>query len=399
MKIVTLGLSPYLYISTAKIHSLILKHLFFNHHEVACIANSHDTTYFLPKDTSNGPVHYYSFDSHDIPLIPMNPSVDPSVMIYNVVQILKPDVLITIGDFNDYLYIKAVKMFSDIPFKWFAVLANWSYPINEKNVEVLESIDGMLCTNHDSYAMFQKKYPQDEIHMCHVGFIENVLNKKEPDDFRIMTCGRNSFSDNLPMLMEAVSEINRDSQVELYLHTNVHDPGDYDLNLVKERCDPEDTFIRFPDKYVSLMDGYPIENYRQELAKSSMFVSLSVNAASAISVFDAISVGCLPLMSDVGCHRDIADILAKYIPNFKMTDFLVPCIEIMVKGEVYMNVCRPDLLKSKILELRNKIKKGGHRSFLQELIKDNNRRGFLDKVSKAVEKIKITNPTICVEAV
>ncbi len=403
MKIVTLGLSPYVYLSHARIHSLILKHLYFSNHEVACAASGHDITYFLPQlDDQGNPRFYYSFDDHHIPLVPINEMKDPAIMVYEIVQAFKPDMMLTIGDFNDHLYMKAVKMFVDDPIKWFAVLANHSDPINEKNIEALEDMDGILCTDRNSHQMFCNLFKKDNISISHLGCVPDIMTDSgSSDKFRIMSCGKNIEDDNLPMLMEVVSGLPRIDfpDVELYLHTNVHDPGHYDLNLLKERFDSKDLFIKFPDKYVSLTDGYSIEDYRHELAKSDIFVSISRTASSAISVFDAISSGCLPLMSDVGSHRDVAGMLSNYLPGFQREDFLVPCIEIMTRGEVYSSVCKPDLLREKLLSLQEKIKKGGYRSFLQEFINGHNRKDFLADMTNAIEAVRTTNSTICVESV
>ena len=401
MKVVTLGFSPYLNMSHAKIHSMILKELYFSEHQVACVAMGHDTTYHIPKEDKEGtPIYYYSFDEHNIPLVPVVNRNEPGIAVYEILKIFQPDVLVTIGDFNDYCFMKAVKMFADFPFKWVAILANYSYPINEKHIELIEEMDGILCTNSSSFNMLRDLFKKDEISLAYVGCGKTLAEgNRDVNRFRIMSSGKNRVSDNLPMLMEICSNIRETiPELELYLHSNIYDQGDFDLNLLKERFDPKDEFIVFPEKYVSLTDGYTEEGYAQELAKSDIFANISLNSSSALTVFEGLSHGCWPVMTDAGCHRDVADMFIKIYPEFQRNDFLVQSIEIMMAGEVYVNICKPDQLKSRILSLYRKIKKG-HRTNFQQFTSSHNHGAFLIEVMNVIEAVKTVKPTLCVETV
>ncbi|KKL54282.1 hypothetical protein LCGC14_2266950, partial [marine sediment metagenome] len=188
-------------------------------------------------------------------------------------------------------------------------------------------------------------------------------------------------------------------ELRLYLHTNVHDRGDFDLHLLKARFDPKDEFVSFPDKYVSMNEAYSEEDFQKELSCSDVFISAAGNAPTGMAAFDAIACGCAPLLSDVGSHKNIAEDLAKISPKFKRNDFLVPCIEVMTRGEVYTNVCEPEPFQERILSLHEKIKKGGHRIFFQEFVDSCDRRNFLSRISEMVEAVERSNPTLCVETV
>lgn len=401
MKIMTLGLSPYLYLSDAKVHSMILEHLFKSGHSMAAIGMSHDTNYFLPKpDTHGNLVYYYEFENHQIPLVPFNVVKDQAIGIYEILKLFEPEMLITIGDFNTFLYMKAVKMFIEKPIQWLAVVTNYSYPINENSLDLLEDIDGILCTNSDSYYMFKDLYKKEEISLNHVGALKPKIVPIRSSDFRIITTAKNTQSDNIPMIMEAASSCRRDiADLKLYIHTNVYDPGDFDLNLLRSRFDPNDEFISFPEKYVSINEAYADEDFQRELSCSDVFISVAGNAPTGIAAFDAVACGCVPLLSDVGSHRDISTRLAELSPEFERNDFLVHCIEIMTRGEVYTSVCLPESLKNGIMNLHQKIKKGGHRIFSQEFVDSYDRRDFLRGVSKMVEAVESSNPTLCVEHV
>ncbi len=401
MKIVTLGLSPYLHMSDGRIHSMVLEHLFKTGHAVASIGVGHDTGFFLPKENDKGePVYYYEFDKFQIPLVPFNNAQDPAIGIYEILKVLEPDMVITIGDFNSFLYMKAVKMFVEKPLKWIAILSNHSYPINELNIEVLDDIDGILCTNSYSFDMFSDLYKRENIDTSHVGSCSDYIEPVRNSDFRIVTTGTNTCLDNFPMIMEVAAEVRSDiPELQLYIHTNVYDRGDFDLPLLKARFDPQDEFISFPNKYVSINEAYPEDKFHEELSKCDMFISASGHASTGMAAFDAIACGCAPLLSDVGAHKDIAEGLAEISPKFKRNDFLVPCIEVMTRGEVYTSVCNPRLLKERILNLHKKIKKGGYRVFSQQFVDSYDRRNFLSKISGVVEATERSNPTLCVEPV
>ena len=404
MKIVTIGMSPYLLTSQSKIHSTLLRHLYQSGHSVAGIVSNHDIAYFLPKEDKDGNQrYYYDFDDHSIPVVPLGGKQDLTVQIYEILNQYQPDLVVTIGDCHDVLYMKAVKMFVEKPFKWLAVMMNYSYPINENHAEITEDMDGIFCLSEFSYNMMKDKFPKETIAYEYIGCESNKISQnkeKNPNIFRLMVSGKNMQIDNIPMVMECVSKMRDDiPNLELYVHANIYDKGDYDLTLLKQRFDPNNEFIKFPEKYVSLTDGYSDEEYKLELMKSDIFVSVPYNAASALSVFEAMSCGCIPLLSDLECYREI---YGKILGNndFEKEDFLVSCIEVMVRGEMYINICNPEELKGKILNLYQKRnKKGGDTIDIREFVNDTSRKKFLDGFSKMVSILQKSNTTICVESV
>ena len=401
MKIMTLGLSPYLYLSDGRIHAAIIEHLFRSEYSMAAIGLNHDTSYFLPKNNERGdPVYYYEFDGYQIPLVPFNTMQDQAIGVHEIFKVFNPDMVITIGDFNSFLYMKAVKTFNEKPLQWLAVLSNYSYPINEYGVELLDDMDGILCTNSSSFSMFNDLYKRDHIDMTHVGGYQAKVTPVRSDDFRLIVTAKNTQSDNIPMIMEVAAKLRTEiPELQLYLHTNVYDRGDFDLQLLKARFDPQDKFISFPDKCVSMNEAYSEEDFQRELARSDVFISVAGNAPTGMAAVDAIACGCAPLLSNVGCHKDIAEDLAETSPKFKRNDFLIPCIEVMTRGEVYASVCKPESLRDKILNLHKKIKKGGLRVISQEFVDSYDRRNFLSTVSRMVKVIESSNPTLCVEPV
>lgn len=413
MNIVTIGISPYLLLSHAKIHSEILKFLYFNNHSVAAACWAHDTSYFLPKENEkNEEKYYYDFDDHSIPMMLFDPIKDPSISVYEILKFYNPDLVITIGDYNDFLYMKAVQMFSEEPYPWLAVLANHSYPINEKNLDLVHSMSGILCTYKKCYDELDKIFNKSNISYSYIGcpdLNDQIGNrdkirseKKIENKFRVMNCGKNIQADSIPMIMEAAKDLRIDiPELELYIHSNIHDIGDFDMQAIRERFDPNAEFIVFPDKYVSLIDGYDQKPFESELIASDVLVATSINSSSGLMIFEALACGCLPLMSNTGCHSEIAELLGDLSDEYQADDFLISCIEVMVAGEIYVNICEPQELRRKILNLhrKNRNKEGGAAELFQQFTKSNHRTQFFKELNSTIEKIKTSNSTLCVESV
>ena len=408
MKIISIGISPYLYTSQAKVNAMILERLYLEGHAMAGMVRFHDPTYFLPEDGE----YYYNFGDHKIPIVPLEGQRDLSIEVYEVMKVFEPDMIITVGDLNDFPYMKAVKMFVEKPFKWLAILMNYNCPISESNSEIISDMDGILCTSEDSLSAMSEFFHKDEASFSYVGCLPKPdMDVNSHSDFRVMVSGKNAQADNIPTLMQAVKDLRSDiPDIDLYVHSHMHDQGDFDFQILKNKFDPDDEFIRYPSKYVSLMDGYSDEDFHCELLTSDLFVTIPMNAASGLTVFDAISCGCLPLMTDTGCHREISQILGDLIPGFEADNFLVPCIDLMAKGETYLSICDPEELKSRIINLHCKLKKEGtghekiqkkrgYNTYLREFVENHRRELFLQEVMSMVDVVLNSSPTICVESV
>ena len=106
MKILTLGASPCLVTSFGKIHSLVLKHLYFTGNSVVSAVWGHDITFFVPEIKEDGsPQYFYDFkfkeEKHKIPLVPINHDIveNNAKMAYELIRLFKPDIIIINVDF------------------------------------------------------------------------------------------------------------------------------------------------------------------------------------------------------------------------------------------------------------------------------------------------------------
>lgn len=310
MKILTIGLSPYLTTARGRLHEIVMKNIFLNGHAISSIVWGHDTNYFIPDDNGK---HYYSFkengSEYKIPLNPTNRTAKESIFIYEMISQTKPDLVVLVGDISDFSFVKAVKMFLVNPVKWVGIHSEYSTPINEKKTELLEYFDGILCTCPSAYDRIKEIANVGVLDWSYVGCDDSVFkNYDNKDEFQIMTTGKNVQTDNLPVVMEVVSQVKKNiPEIKLYVHANVYDQGEYDLNLLKQRFDPNDEFISFPESYVSINEGLSDIEYAKEISKSSLFINPHMVSATSMTILEALSCGTEVLATNCGSNLDISE--------------------------------------------------------------------------------------------
>ena len=413
MKIVTIGMSPYLLTSKSRINASVLKRLYKEGHGILGLVWSHNESYHVPQETDGKKSFYYKFQDkdnqkHSIPIVPL-PVEKREIAVYEILRKLQPDIVVAIGDFADIPYLKAVRMFlaptGNQETKWLFVLSSYASPINENSLPLLDDIDGIMCASPFSERVVQDHFKKDILHTKFFGYDEvfdNVdCSGPNKDEFRIMVCGKNSSSDNIPTIMQIADDLKKDiSELKLYVHANVYDAGDYDLNLVKDRLDPDSEFISFPSKFVSTVDGIPDEELAVEYGSSHVFVSIPVVSSTSMTVFESMSHGCYPVLSDCGSNRFLAEELEEYLGDYSADDFIVRTIKVMIPGESYIHMVDPDDLKKKILNAQIKIKNDqGLRLRFVEFTKKYQREGFLQELADVIDKVKKTDPVICLETI
>lgn len=407
MKIVTIGISPYILSSNGRLHSNVLKRLFLDGHSVASLVWSHDTSFFFPEEKDGKKKFYYEYSLNEhqikIPVFPFRRGQQEAVAIYEALNQFKPDLIVTVGDIIDFLFMHAVKMFYTSELKWFMIYAGRALPINPDYEDVINDMDGVLCTNTLCYNEVQKIFSKPLCDLAYMGVDYSAFRLNDslynPGKFRIMTYAKNIQTDNAPMLMQSIANLRKEIPgIELYIHTNTLNIGDYDLVNVKQRFDPQNEYIKFPSKSVSYCEGISDDDLAMELNASDLFVSAHMTAATSCGTWEALACGCYPLLSDCGSNRDVANELER-AGVIGREDILLPCIELMTTGEVDLNICYPKKMEKKILEAYSKIKKNkGYRSQFSVFTHMYNER-FLQKISNMAVGIRELNQTLCVDTV
>ena len=140
---------------------------------------------------------------------------------------------------------------------------------------------------------------------------------------RITCCSKNSQLSNLPVLMQSVGRFLRyHDNASAYFHVNVDDEGEYDLEYLKDRYDP-DRRIVFPKEFVSFYEGIPHDQLMNRFFNSDVFIDCSMASAVSLSCFEAMSVGCIPMLPNRGSAGDLLKQIREAIRfALKDVDFL-----------------------------------------------------------------------------
>lgn len=387
MKVLTIGLSPYLMTARGRLHESVIKGLFLNGNAISSIVWGHDTNYFIPEDNGK---HYYSFNEngteYKIPLNPTCRSSKESIFIYEIISQTNPDVVVMVGDISDFAFIKAVRMFLVKPVKWFCIHTGYSIPINEKKTELIEHLDGIICTNPSTFDNIKNESNISHLDWAYVG-CEDVFKdyNNKSDRFKVMTSGKNVQTDNLPVAMEVVSKLRKSiPDIELYIHSNIYDQGEYDLNLLKQRFDPKNEFISFPKSYVSINEGMPDEDYAKELSNSDIFINTHMISATSMSIFESLSCNTPVLATDCGSNSDIST----HVDDLT----LINSHKFVAHEESYLYICDEKSLYGRILELASKIK--GKELSLNQIYR---RDFFIKKMLNLLNKTTLEKEKIYLE--
>lgn len=407
MKIVTVGFSPYLLTSRARLNKEILEYLYVNKYQVMSFVRGHDRNYFIPEGEEGKKKFFYTFEinevKHKIPIIPLDINKDEKIVLMELINLTNPDVVITIGAYPDFLTMQAIKQVCKKDFKWLFVLTHFNSPINENIRPIIQYADGVFCTSEFGRKDIHEIFPKETLDCQWVGCSSSLdIPRKTKSSFKVMACSKKSPSDNLPMLMEVAKNLLSDiPNLELYLNTNLHDKQDHDIELLKERFDPEDNFLRLPSKFVSIVEGLPDKELADEYCQSDVFVSIPVNAATSMTVFEALSYGCYPILTDCGSNTEIVKELAIFLDNKQYeNDFLVRTIPVLVPGETYIGIPDPEDLKRKIVTAHETLKKNeGIREGFVEFSKKYKRRLFLEKMTVLLERVVNSSPVVCLETI
>lgn len=406
MKITTISLTPYSLFSSAKLNSWALKYLYLKGFEVTSLVYGHDPTYHIPEEVNGQNQYFFDFEinneKHKIPIVPFMRDNNESIFIYETIERLEPDIIILIGDLSDFTFIKAVKSFYTQETKWLWIANNRNSPINRNNLENIDYLDGILCTNKLTYEELKPVFHQIlEFEFCGCNnknfYYKNFQPNSKP---RIMVQGKNSQLDNFPAIIESVKEINKTIPVELYLHGNLSDNGDYDFNFLKEKYDKNKEFLFYPEQYISMIDGISDVELSNQYNKSDIYLSASMFSGCGLSVFESMSCGCLPILSNTSSYIDIADIVEKYlnINQLKRKDLIIDDTKLMTVGETYLSICNSSDIQLKLINALNFLNKyKGFKNQISEISKEYTQKGFLSKLLELINNSAKSQKKLCLE--
>lgn len=340
-KILIIGASPYLLTHNGRIHQSIISSLTSAGYYVESLVWHHDVSYFLPTELQE---HFFEINRKRI--CRLHPFLGEKgqlpLFIYETMKKIQPSVVITIGASHESLDLWSIKSLYPHLFKWIAILTEGGSVINENYKEHFGYEDLVLCTTKNALdavnALCAVKceylpYGPDTAKF-------HDLNIRS-DIFGVMASGKNSQTSNLTATMKALS----DSKIDGYIHTNIDDPGDNDLRLLLRRWG-SNKIIGLPEyNFVSIREGISDSFMNELYNRYHVFVDISMQSSTALSLLEAMSTGCIPVGVGFGA---IGEVISKLPPQFQK---IVPHNLIIGPREEEYAVACPTGLKEAILSL------------------------------------------------
>ena len=388
MKILTVSASPYLLTKLGRMNSAVLIGLQNSGHEVSSAVWHHDISYFLPNEQGD-----YEFEKDGKIICKIHPfSNIPNKngpAIYDIIKDFEPELVISIGDYTDTDFIFSVKSLMPRQFKWISILTMNTIPVNERRKDAFKFIDYAAVTNQMSLQEV-KRISNVDVQLSPFGPNENFYHidksSTESEEFRVMNCSKNSQASSTAVFIKSVVDAHKiHPAIKGYLHSNISDRGDYDIDLLMDRFNAHD-IIELPDNFTSLNDGISDEKLNIAYNKSDVIVDVSVRAATGLCLLEGMVTGCVPLVTNVGALGEIVGLLKD------SKRFCVNSNMYIGQFEEYYEIVSPVSLTEKIIDLY-KMKKNRPDDFhncsmnamnIAKLFSENS---FVNEIKDIVEKI------------
>jgi glycosyltransferase involved in cell wall biosynthesis len=140
-----------------------------------------------------------------------------------------------------------------------------------------------------------------------------------------------------------------------YLHTNLYDPGDYNIENLISRYDARN--FTFTTDYCSINDGIQIDQLRDIYNSYSIFADCSIKSATALSMLEAMKCGCVPVGPKYG---RVGEIISEMPEGLQ---FFVPYNIFVGQNEEEFAIVSPDNLHrvlKNLLDNREALSQASH---------------------------------------
>jgi glycosyltransferase involved in cell wall biosynthesis len=320
MKVLTISDSPTLFSGLARVHRTVIEGFAEAGHDVipcGWYAYSSETIEKL-KNGEPAPPTMIGAGGKEIEVycVPKGAAMNAMYAIYDVIAMHKPDVVITIGDYWDFWYMRAIKSKVSYSFKWIAYLTIEHPEISGKWTELFRVVDAMVVPTQFGKTAMESSGVHDgpievvpygvapvfhrfDAHARHAARVRRGCEQK----VRFITVAQNTWRKNLPALMQAVSVVahrDRKATMQFYIHTNM-DPQEkqevslYDLRLIASKLGVSDWFV-FPEN-LSLFEALSDEALSEEYNSADFFVLPSTCEGFALPVVEGMACG-LPVIGN-----------------------------------------------------------------------------------------------------
>lgn len=391
MKILTIGNSPYNNNSCSKIHASIIKKMLLNGHQVSGACWNHDTSYYYQETDG----YFYNFSDIKVPLNPYNKDSNEVIVVYELIKQLEPDVIIGIGDINDFYFMKAIKNFSEINFKWILILTNYNYPIIKDHEEIVTIADSVFCTN--KFACNNIVHLNKNTDWAYYGSSSECYINSKKDSFNICLTGLNHQIENIPAVIKSLDTLySMIPNMKFYLHTNLNN-GDHNISSMIEYKQ----YISTPTGNVSAIEDYSDREFCDIFNKMHVIVSASMVSSVGHSLFNAMACGVVPILSNTKFHNDLIQDLVSFghFPLLK-NDMLIDSLEINAVNDYKLKIIKPESFIKNIYNVYNNLEKiNKYSEFISDFATIHSKKHFLNKFNNFFTKTICSKTELLLEPV
>lgn len=377
-------------------------HLRSNDVMVAVAAWDHDTSWYAEDEEG---VCWYEKEDHKIgPVYPVfNVGEGAATKLYDVVKKLQIDTILSIGDFNEVEYIYAVKSLEKKNLEWINILNNGSVPINENKKELIDSIDYHILLNEATEEEFNRlNVPESKYSLQRWGSVfSNEPPKTKNEKFGIACIAKNNNQSNLGCFIKAIAILNTTidmkSDINVYLHTDLYDNGDYDIEGLIER-EGVSEIIDLPDEFIGINDGLSDSDFKNKINNYNLIVDCSCQSSTGISVLDGMALGLIPLVSRVGILKQIDKELSKISTD--INQFSINGLDFVASDEKEFFIASDAELAinmKKMYRHWNESSTSRLSSCAQKISASYNMFSFLENTCKIIKDFKLNNSNLVVE--
>jgi glycosyltransferase involved in cell wall biosynthesis len=286
----------------------ILRFLKSKGHIVASAVWDHDTSWFLPDD-KNRFMYETSSDGVVCELFPFRHlRENSSPLVYEIMKKFQPDIAITIGDYQETDFMFAIKSMYPQLFKWVSIMTIDALPLNENRREALDYADLIVTTLREGADYLLEQCGKQSLCLPYgpnTSVFRPLSEEVKDEEFIVMNCGKNSQASNTAAFIKAIASAHKIyPKIIGYLHTNIHDAGDYDIYLLLDRFKARDA-VRLPTEFSGLNDGISDMELNKRYNAAGLFVDVSVRSATALTCLEAMATGCVPLVTNVGAVKEV----------------------------------------------------------------------------------------------
>jgi hypothetical protein len=389
MNILTISASPYINARNGRINRDLLLSLSALGHKVDSLVWHHDVLYFLPNETKK---HHFNHQGQKVcDLYPfLGQQGEIGKFAYNVMKATQPQVVVSIGSYDETSFVANIKSLYPHLFRWVAILTSG---INERFKESLDHADCVVAMNKGSYEQIRKLLTIPVVYHTYGADINTFKHTTEAvEDFGVLSCAKNSQQSNVPAFLMALGE----AGVYGTLHTNLNDQGDYDLMLLMERYGLFETLC-LPEKFVSVREGITQQSMNDLYNRHQVVVDCSMQSPTALSMLEGMATGCVPVGPGYGA---VGDVLSAMAEEYR---FVVPHEVFVGPREEEYAIVSPKGLASALKTLSSKFKddKGWFTKARNEAIsvsKVFSRDVFVSSVNHIIQDVASTQHAIVVDS-